>query len=54
MQFHKQKIEVNKYLFENMEDFEVWKKEERKSRSLFVQWSAACLQGLNRKNVFIL
>ena len=55
MQFHKQKIEVNKYLFENMEDFEVWKKEEeRKSRSLFVQSSATSLQGLNRKNVFIL
>ena len=38
-----------------MEDFEVWKKEEeRKSRSLFVQRSAARMQGLSCRDDSIL
>ena len=52
-QFHEEKIEVNNYSFENMEDFEAWKKEERKSRSLFVQRSAAGMQGLNCKKYLL-
>ena len=47
---HEKGIEITLHHFNNMDDFNEWKKgEENLSKSFYVQHSASRMQGINRK-----
>ena len=52
---HEKGIEITLHHFNNMDDFNEWKKgDESLSKSFYVRYSASRMQGINRKTVISL